>query len=578
MKNSTALLCDSPDAKTLLLNAGKIANRESFWLTCIGITQTLCTIVFAAIIALLINSAVYLQQSIWQQTHWWWLLALVLSIKALLPLIQSRLADKASTKIRHALRTATFQHCQQHHIHLFPTFSAAELSSLISTEIDSTRDYFAEFLPQQRLAVLAPLLIIIACSSINWLVPLIFALTAPLVPLFMIIAGHKAAEASQRNLTQLNRLGNLLADRIKGLNALQLARATVHEQESVYEQSESYRRSTMQVLRLAFLSGTLLEFFSAISVALVAVYLGLLFLGKYQIGTWSDEISLGHGIFLLMLAPEFYLPLRRLGTLYHARADAISVAEHLLRLFSNNPSNDNTPAKHPPAASQQKSLSKKINTITLRNLQTARHGQLLNKPLNLTLTPGQSVLLRGPSGIGKSTLLDTLAGFLPIAAGQLLINQQASDVFNHTQWQSRIGYIAQQPELLFDSIRHNLCLGRAFTDEQLFAALKAAQADALVRELPKQLDYQISDSGGYLSGGQAQRIALARIFLHQPDLLLLDEPTANLDDETADLFLKALQQFTQQGGMLIMASHRISDKAFFQQVITLHSKEEATDA
>ena len=578
MKNSTALLCDSPDAKSLLRNAGKIAHHESFWLTGIGIAQTLCTLVFAAIIAVLINSAVYLQQSIWQQTHWWWLLALVLSIKALLPLVQSRLADKASTKIRNALRTATFQHCQQHHIHLFPAFSAAELSSLISTEIDSTRDYFAEFLPQQRLAVLAPLLIIIACSSINWLVPLIFALTAPLVPLFMIIAGHKAAEASQRNLTQLNRLGNLLADRIKGLNALQLARATAHEQESVYEQSESYRRSTMQVLRLAFLSGTLLEFFSAISVALVAVYLGLLFLGKYQIGTWSGEISLGHGIFLLMLAPEFYLPLRRLGTLYHARADAMSVAEHLLRLFSHNPPNDNTHEKHQATDSQHKSLPAHINAITLRNLQTARHGQRLNKPLNLTLTPGQSVLLRGPSGIGKSTLLDTLAGFLPIAAGQLLINQQANDVFNHTSWQSRIGYMAQQPELLFDSIRHNLCLGRVFTDEQLFAALAAAQADTMVRELPKQLDYQISDSGGYLSGGQAQRIALARIFLHQPDLLLLDEPTANVDDDTAALFLKALQQFTQQGGMLIMASHRISDTTFFQHVITLHSNEDATDA
>ncbi|BBB28062.1 thiol reductant ABC exporter subunit CydD [Neptunomonas japonica] len=578
MNNRTAHLYDSPTAKTLLRNAGKIARQENYWLTGIGIVQTLSTIVFAATIALLINNAVYLQQSIWQQTHWWWLLTLVLSIKALLPLVQSRLADKASAKIRNALRTATFQHCQHHHIHLYPSFSAAELSSLISTEIDSTRDYFAEFLPQQRLAVLAPLLIIIACSSINWLVPLIFALTAPLVPLFMIIAGHKAAEASQRNLTQLNRLGNLLADRIKGINALQLARTTVHETESVYAQSENYRRSTMQVLRLAFLSGTLLEFFSAISVALVAVYLGLLFLGKYQIGTWSGEISLGHGIFLLMLAPEFYLPLRRLGTLYHARADAISVAEHLLRLFSNNPSNDSTSARYPTTENQHKRLPVKINAITFRDLQTARHGQLLNKPLNLTLTPGQSLLLRGSSGIGKSTLLDTLAGFLPIAAGQLLINQQTIDVFNHTAWQSRIGYIAQQPELLFDSIRHNLCLGRAFTDEQLFAALAAAQADALVKELPKQLDYHISDSGGYLSGGQAQRIALARIFLHQPDLLLLDEPTANLDNDTAGLLLKALQQFTQQGGMLIMASHRTSDTAFFQQIVTLHSKEEATNA
>ena len=298
------------DAKTLLREAGKIARKENHWLTVIGVLQTLCTISFAALIALLINSSVYEQQDQWRQPIWWIGLASILCIKACLPLLQARLADSASTKIRDYLRTEMLQHCQQLHIHLFPDFTAAELSSLISTEINSMRDYFAEFLPQQRLAMLAPLLVILACCTINWLVPLILALTAPIVPLFMIIMGHKAAAASQQNLTQLNRLGSLLADRIKGLSALQLAGSTAHEQASLYKQSESYRRSTMQVLRLAFLSGTVLEFFSAISVALVAVYLGLLFLGKYQIGSWSETITLGEGVFLLRLGSPLPRPCR----------------------------------------------------------------------------------------------------------------------------------------------------------------------------------------------------------------------------------------------------------------------------
>lgn len=567
MKQTVTLdLKDCPDAKALLREAGKIARKENYWLTLIGLLQTLCTISFAALIALLINSAVYQQQEGWQQPFWWFGLTTVLCIKAGLPLLQTRIADRASIKIRHNLRAVTLKHCQQLHIHLFPDFTTAELSNLISTEINSMRSYFAEFLPQQRLAMLTPLLIVMACTPINWLVPLILALTAPIVPIFMIIMGHKAAAASQQNLLQLNRLGNLLSDRIHGMEALQLAGTTTNEQESLYQQSESYRHSTMRVLRLAFLSGTVLEFFSAISVALVAVYLGLFFLGKYQIGSWSDIIALGEGVFLLMLAPEFYLPLRRLGALYHARADAMSVAEHLLRLFQKQP-----PSRQPNTAQP---VGKKISSFSLNTLQAGRNGHKTGRPINLTLLPGQSILLQGPSGIGKSTLLETLAGFLPPISGEILINGHACRPENNVGWQRKIGYMTQHPELLFDTIRNNLCLGRHFTDDELFIALTSAQVAHVVRDLPGMLDYPISENGGYLSGGQAQRIALARVFLHKPAVLLLDEPTANLDDHTAELFLLSLQQFTRDGGMLIIISHRLSDQHYFDQIKLVNTEEE----
>ncbi|MFT6914884.1 MAG: ATP-binding cassette subfamily C protein CydD [Motiliproteus sp.] len=564
MKQTATLPLDRcPDAKAFLLEAGNIARTENAWLTLIGVLQILSTLGFAALIALMINSAVYQQQDLWKQPLWWIGLASILCMKAGLPLLQARLADRASIKIRARLRAVTLAHCQQLHIHLFPDFTAAELSTLLSTEINSMRDYFAEFLPQQRLAMLAPLLVMLACSTINWLVPLILALTAPIVPVFMVIVGHKAAAASQRNLIQLNRLGNLLSDRVRGMSALQLAGTATNEQESLYQQSERYRRSTMQVLRLAFLSGTVLEFFSAISVALVAVYLGLFFLGKYQLGSWSDSISLGEGVFLLMLAPAFYLPLRRLGALYHARAEALSVAEHLLSLLRKK-----APAlAMQPQPQTQHRLDEPIDSVVLRALQAGREGRKIAAPINVTLLPGQSVLLQGPSGVGKSTLLDTLAGFLPPLSGQILINGQFRVLENCDDWKGRIGYMTQHPELLFDSIRNNLCLGRDFTEQQLFAALAAAQVEQVVRDLPETLDYRIADQGGFVSGGQAQRIALARVFLHQPRLLLLDEPTANLDDQTAELFLQSLHQFTLDGGMLIIASHRLGHQQRFDQVI-----------
>ncbi|WP_299195018.1 thiol reductant ABC exporter subunit CydD [uncultured Amphritea sp.] len=568
------------NGQQLLRQAGKISRRENLWLTLTGALQTAITIAITGLIALLINSAVYSgsvnaptlfqpsiinQSDLWQHGSWWLLLAALLVLRALLPLWQTRLADRASIRVRNQLRSIVLTHCAGLQLSLEQQFSSAELSNLLSGEIDSTRDYFAEFLPQQRLAMLAPLMIIAACLWSGWLVPLLLALTAPLVPLFMIIVGHKAAAASKRNLTELTRLGNLLSDRIKGISALQLANSCSEEQHNLFRQSEQFRHSTMQVLRLAFLSGTLLEFFSAISIAMVAVYLGLLYLDKYQIGMWQEQLTLTHGIFLLMLAPEFYLPLRRLGALYHARADASSVADHLLRLIQLKPPTGS-------AATDQTPLSEHnpLQQISLQQLQTGYGETPVGKPYSFTLKRGENVLLKGPSGAGKSTLLDTLAGVLPAISGLILLNEIGINLYNNRSWQQKVGYMTQQPELLFDTLRNNLCLGREFTDTELFDALQQARADDLVRALPGQLDYHISDSGGFLSGGQAQRIALARVFLHKPELLLLDEPTANLDHDTAQQFMESLKRFSAAGGIVLISSHR-DEAEQFDRVICLDS-------
>lgn len=562
------MLQQCSDGQQLLRLAGKISRRENRGLTLLGMLQTAATIGITALFALLINSAVYAAEPIEWQPQAWLLLALLLTLRALLPLWQTRLADRASINVRNQLRRLVLEHCENLQLNVEQHFSHAELSNLLSNEIDSTRDYFAEFLPQQRLAMLAPIMIILACFWSGWLVPLLLALSAPLVPLFMIIVGHKAADASRRNLTELTRLGNLLSDRIKGISALQLANRCPEEQHNLFRQSEQFRRSTMQVLRLAFLSGTLLEFFSAISIAMVAVYLGLLYLDKYQIGMWQDNLNLSHGIFLLMLAPEFYLPLRRLGALYHARADASSVADHLLKLLQLQP---------PAQPNDINTLpSETVDQINLKQLCVG-YGDRVIGSHSFSLKRGQMTLLNGPSGVGKSTLLDTLAGLLPAISGMVEVNHKTLTIFNNPHWQQHIGYMTQQPELLFDSIRNNLCLGRAFTDEQLFTALRQARAEHLVTALTGQLDYQISDRGGFLSGGQAQRIALARVFLHKPDLLLLDEPTANLDHDNAQAFMDGLQQFSASGGIVLISSHRDA-AAQFDQVISLTANPEAAHA
>ncbi|MDK2776561.1 MAG: thiol reductant ABC exporter subunit CydD [Pseudomonadota bacterium] len=552
------------NAAALLKHAGRYARGENLLSTLLGLVQVAMTISLAWLVATFLDGAVYQQVQTLPDTADWLTLAAVFLIRAAAAYGQSRIGNRASIKIRNALRGFALQRCFGLNIRLFPQFNPAEVSNLLTTEIDKQRGYFADFMPQKNLAVLMPLAIIIASAFVSWLVPLIFLFTAPLVPLFMVLVGFKAADASRANLQQLTRLGDLLADRLKNLQALQLAGSVEQEGDRLFEQSENYRRSTMSVLRLSFLSGTVLEFFSAISVAIVAVYLGLFFLEKYDFGSYAAGYAMFDGVFLLMLAPEFYQPLRKMGALYHDRSDAVSVAEHLLQL-------DQCYRRQQTAAEQHDIAP--LQTLAASALQSGEAGQPVHAALSFSLQAGDRLLLNGPSGSGKTTLLDTLAGLRPVAQGGVLLNGQVTDVFRQQGWFRQIGYLSQKPELLFASIRDNLTLGQTFSDDELLAALAEAQIAELVQSLPGGLDYVISDSGGYLSGGQAQRIALARVFLHKPALLLLDEPTANLDQDTAAAFMERLAHYTRQGGMLIMASHRPGEQSFFSSEVSLAAAE-----
>lgn len=546
----------------LLAHAQKTARLENLISVILGLVQIAMTIALAYWVATSLHNAVYQTPFQLPSTLDWSVLFAILATRALASFAQSRIGNRASIKIRNYLRHWTLSRTNSLNIRLFPEFKVAEVSNLLTAEIDKQFGYFAEYVAHRKLAVFMPLAVVIATASVNWIVPMILLFTGPMMVVFMVLVGWKSADASRDNLEQLNRLGDLLTDRLKNLMPLQLAGTTQKESDQLFEQSEGYRKSTMKVLRIAFLSGTVLEFFSAISVALVAVYLGLFFLGKYDAGNWT-ELTLFHGIFLLMLAPEFYSPLRKMGALYHQKTDAETLAEHLIKLdnFANASSHEERQIEVP-----------NLQTLHVRNLLSGSAESPLHKEVNFDLSAGQALLIKGASGSGKTTLLDTLAGLRPKAAGSILVNGQEIDLFRQESWFSQLGYQSQNAELLFGSIRENLSLGQTYSDEALYAALAHANASEVVRNLPEQLDYQISDSGGRLSGGQAQRIVLARVFLHQPKLLLLDEPTANLDEETANDFMKNLSLYTRSGGTLIMSSHLHADTDFFDQVLDLSEK------
>lgn len=484
--------------------------------------------------------------------------ALILSalmIKSLAAYAQNLINLRSSVFARDRLRQHILDRCFRLGVSLFPAFKPSELANLLTLETDKLKDYFAEYQIQKKMAIYTPVLILLASTSVNWLVPLMLLLTTPLIPLFMILIGKRAAEASRNNLEALNRLGHLLEDRLANLNLLQQKNSVNNESKRLYLQSDNFRKSTMKVLRLAFLSGTLLEFFAAISVALVAVYLGLFFLDKYSFGAWVSDISFAEGAFLLMLAPEYYLPLRKMGTLYHAKSNARALAErlgHLEQLASELP-------KQNEAGS--------LEDLTELECQALCSGALkpVHQPFSFILKSGESLLLEAPSGTGKTTLLDTLAGLRAPQSGEVRVNGDSLRLYDNAQWQRQIGYISQQPELIYGTLHDNLCLGREFSDAQIWSALENSQLAEVVKALPDKLNHFITEAGDFLSGGQIQRLAIARALLHKPRLLLLDEPIANLDQETAERFMQSLRFHTEEGGMLIMASHRSAAAFNFTQ-------------
>ncbi|WP_157722853.1 ATP-binding cassette domain-containing protein, partial [Stenotrophomonas pictorum] len=320
--------------------------------------------------------------------------------------------------------------------------------------------------------------------------------------------------------------------------------------------AEGVRERTMKVLRIAFLSSTVLEFFASISVAMVALYLGLSYLGLMSLH--ATVPTLGTGMFCLLLAPEFYAPLRRLAAHYHDRANALAAAAEVERLLQDDLPVAPVPSEPalPPEPVQLHAPLLTLQNLTLRP-QGARHDVMSG--FSLSIDQGQHLALVGPSGCGKSTLLEALAGWLPPREGRIL-----------RRGQMRVGYAGQRPYLFHGSIADNLRLADpTASDARLEAAAEAAQVMRFARELPLGLDTVIGERGFGLSGGEARRIGLARLLLRDPDLLLLDEPTAFLDPETEAALLQALA-IHARGRTVVMATHSAAAMRWADAVVRLH--------
>lgn len=435
---------------------------------------------------------------------------------------------------------------------------AGSWASIIIEQIEDMQDYYSRYLPQMYLAVFIPLVILITIIPINWAAGFILLVTAPMIPLFMTLVGMGAADANRRNFVALARLSGNFLDRLRGLETLRLFNRAEAETAQIATSSEDFRSRTMEVLRLAFLSSAVLEFFASISIAVVAVYFGFSFLGELNFGSYGLGITLFSGFLILILAPEFFQPLRDLGAFYHAKAQAVGAAEALESFL-------NTEGEQMSIGSQTLPDDAPL-TLQAYDLEIlSPNGVLLAGPLSFELQAGQRVALVGLSGAGKSSLFNLLLGFLPYR-GSLQVNDIELRELAAADWRRQLSWVGQNPHLPAQTLRANILLGNPQASAaQLQHAVEQSYVSELLPHLPQGLDTEVGDNAARLSVGQAQRVAVARALIGPCRLLLLDEPAASLDAHSEQRVMQALNAASHKQTTLLV-THQLEDTEDYDRI------------
>ncbi|MFI6419245.1 thiol reductant ABC exporter subunit CydD [Streptomyces sp. NPDC050842] len=429
---------------------------------------------------------------------------------------------------------------------------AGSLIALATRGVDALDDYFARYLPQLGLAVVVPVAVLARIVTEDWVSAAIIVVTLPLIPLFMILIGWYTQARMDRQWKLLSRLSGHFLDVVAGLPTLKIFGRAKAQAESIRAITSEYRQATMRTLRIAFISSFALELLATLSVALVAVTIGMRLV--------HGELDLYTGLVILILAPEAYLPLRQVGAQYHAAAEGLAAAEEIFEVLEQ-------PVREGGTGAVPGSVRLELDRVTVRH---AGRAEPALDAATLTVEPGETVALVGPSGVGKSTLLDVVLGFVaPEEGGSVRVGGEDLATLDLEGWRSRIAWVPQRPYLFAGTIAENVRLARPdASDEAVREALRDAGADGFVAGLPEGLDTALGEDGAGLSAGQRQRLALARAFLADRPLLLLDEPTAALDGETEAGVVDAVRRLAA-GRTVLLVVHRPALLAVADRVVSL---------
>ncbi|OEV27458.1 hypothetical protein AN219_22825, partial [Streptomyces nanshensis] len=493
------------------------------------------------------------------------LLVAVTAGRALVSWLTELAAHRSSAAVKSELRTRLLDHAAALGPYGQADLRTGELATLATRGIDALDGYFSRYLPQLALAVVVPVAVLAHIVTADWVSAVVVLVTLPLIPLFMALVGWATQTHTDRRWRLLSRLSGHFLDVVAGLPTLKVFGRAKAQARNIRAITADYRRATLRTLRIAFLSSLVLELLATISVALVAVGIGMRLV--------HGELDLYTGLLVLVLAPEAYLPLRQVGTHYHAAAEGLSAAEEVFAVLAE-------PLPHSPRASRPGSWSPQRSegegshgaaapdlrgaVITVDGLRVRHEGRDHDSlpATDLTLRPGETVALTGPSGAGKSTLLHALLGFARPASGAVRVDGTDLRELELPDWHAQIAWVPQHPHLFAGTVAGNVRLADPdATDAEVSAALAAAEAGL-------DPDTVLGESGTGISAGQRQRVALARAFLSGRPLLLLDEPTAALDGDTEASVAGTLRRHAEDRTVLLV-THRPALLAAADRVVTL---------
>ncbi len=455
--------------------------------------------------------------------------------RALLSYLQELAAHRACAAVKSQLRERLLAHV----LRLGPAYlhreRAGELATLSTRGLDALDSYFARYLPQLLLAVTVPAVVLAWILPVDLVAGLTIAITLPLIPVFMALVGLSTQRLNRRQFAALSRLGHHLLELIAGLPTLKVFGRAKDQARAIRRLTDEQRVLTMRTLRLAFLSSLVLELLATISVALVAVGIGLRVVG--------GSLDLRTALVVLILAPEAYLPLRALGAQYHAAGEGLAAAQRVFEVLETQPvrrAGTRPAPPHGPVVIDEVSV-----TYPGRGLAALA-------PVSLRLSPGETVAITGPSGAGMTTLALVLAGLVAPTTGRVTVSDVDLACVDPVQWRRRVAYIPQQPYLFAGTVASNIDLAGTFEAADVQRAARLAQLD----DLPDGLSTVIGEDGAGLSAGQRRRVALARAFLHGGELVVLDEPTANLDPATEAELITAIGRLAATDRTVVIIAHR----------------------
>jgi thiol reductant ABC exporter CydD subunit len=489
-------------------------------------------------------------------------LAFVVAARGLLGWARGVFAGSTATALKSALRRR-----------LLPRFGepdagtrrSGELVMLAGRGLDALDPYLTGYLPAVAVAGVVPVAVVVRLFVADLETAIIVLVTLPLIPIFGALVGWTTRAVTQRQWEALSRLGGHFLDVVRGLPTLRAFGRARHQASVIREVAAAHRTATMRTLRMAFLSSLVLELVASLSLALVAVPVGLRLL--------SGSLDLHTALLVLLLAPEAYLPLRMMGTTFHASMEGVAAADQAFSVITPTPTPGRDHAEVRPRAAE---LRKPVGDhappgIRLEGVTVHYPGreEAALDAVTLDIAPGERVAIVGPSGAGKSTLLHLLLGFVAPSHGRVLIDGDDLAGLDLDRWRRRLAFVPQRPHLFAATVTANIALGSAASPEEVRTAAAAAQAAQFAEALPYGYETELGERGANLSAGQRQRIALARAFCRpSAEVLLLDEPTARLDGRSESAVVEATRRLSE-GRTAVIVAHRPAMIELADRVIRL---------